>query len=101
MKNNDLVYDWLDLIKDSKSYSSLLFEKLEEKLFNIQDKTKEKILLENPDFALQNKFFFNPLEQPLSEKPNSLPSYYFGGLKQNKTKKIHRTKKRKTRKNRK
>ena len=43
MENNDLVYDWFDLIEDSKSYSFLLSETTEENLFKIQDETDEKI----------------------------------------------------------
>ena len=41
--NDNLSYDWIDLLKDSESYSRLICENKAQEIFNIDDKTDKKI----------------------------------------------------------
>lgn len=57
------------------------------------------ISLNHPEIPLNNEYFYNPLH-PISNKPKSMPSYFFGG-KPKKTIKHRKLKNKKTRKHRK
>lgn len=61
----------------------------------IQRPVANRLSLNNPEIMMNANFFFNPLTNDLSKRPNSLPEYFFGGTKR------RRFHKRKTYKNRK